>query len=107
MKKQLLKYCALAVLVLGSLAAQAVERRSVVIIADVEHGLALIPGGVSIPADVTVYAGSKQLVFAPAPESRFAEARQTIERIEAETAQKPFVVRDRNTAQLRVGSDSV
>jgi hypothetical protein len=94
----LLKHSALFLLLLNlTVAAQA---RDVVILADLEHGLALLPEGTAIPKGVTVYARvvrhepkvpraegvapvavaerQEPLVFAFAPESRFTAARKTI-----------------------------
>ena len=108
MTKHLSKYFVLAILSLGSLVAHAAGRQSFVIVADVEHGLALVPDSAVVPAGVTVYIDNKPLVFAHAPESTFTQARQVIEAAEAPTSQnQPFVVRDRNGAQRHAAGDSV
>jgi len=73
--KQLWKCCAL-VTMLVCLTAQGVERRSTVIIADLEHGVALVPDGVDLPTGIAVRGrDGKPLPFAHAPESEFTEAR--------------------------------
>jgi hypothetical protein len=109
----------LAVLVIGMIAAsaQAADHRCVIIIADPAHGVALIPDGTPIPTGIKVYApegrgeakvadatggetaaapGTKALVFAHAPESAFATARNAIAAAEARAMEAQlFVTHDR------------
>jgi|GEM_PF-3508489 len=92
--KPVWKYCAIALLSILSLAAQAAGH-STIVIADLEHGVALVPDGTDYP-QVRVYGrDGKPLVFTHASDDVFASARNMIATtVPQQTTTKMFTTHD-------------
>src|SRR5882724_858297 len=92
--KHLWTYCAIALLSITCLSAQA-GPRTMVVIADLDHGVALIPEGMEVPRGMAVLGrDGKPLPFVHAPESAFTDARDLIAATALRADLPHFVTRD-------------
>jgi len=78
MKKLRKELLILLALLLAAVSLHA-ETRTVIVVADLDHGVALVPDGVEFPKGIAIRGRDQQpLVFAHAPDAAFDRARQAI-----------------------------
>jgi hypothetical protein len=92
----------LLVLLFAGLAAQA---KNVIILADLDHGLALVPDGSDYPGVAVKGRDGKPLVFAHAPDEAFATARNVIASTVPQQATTKMFITHGSGSRSRIGSE--